>query len=684
MKKIHFVLSLIILMSQLSCKEDTELEFSSPNFSTPFIGQINSQGVEFSCEIYDFGKFPIEEYGFMYSSEPVPRPENAETISAQGSPSRRFTLIGNHSLQENKTYYVVAYLKSSRGYTFSGSTEFDSRGSKGFTISSIEFPEPLYFMDTIKVSGTGFSRFKENYLVTISNTIEVEVFETNEHGFKFLLPHEFDYINNVFSEKELRLGVKVFDKSASIKKAFSFQKPTFNLQNPRTYNFNEEAIVTGTFLYSAKDYPLYIDEEGNEKQLLPNYISNDTIAMILPSDLNSTNPTIKFTIRGEEYNLNNLFLVNPTELKENQSFSIKAIDVFKIFGTNFNIFYPNKLLINDRIPLTNLFYASEINESSINLQTFDFTYFKDQALELGREFEISAKSLGVISKNKIKITLTDPIVPYLKLPRRFEEELYVLQFEEKNYLMYGNIIQQINHQNKTISALNLSIPNTIGLGNLFVQYIDNGRAILGSSTLSFPQTIGRTYIFDSKTNSISRMADFPSSAGIFLGTTFMNGKLTADISYHNGKPNQYTEKWQFDLAKNEWEKLSESSNAFAYISFNDNGETYAFKSTLLNSVQLVKLDPSSGDWINVSGEINNTFFSYRSNIIYLDGSPSLLTNDGTLLQFDPFTKELNIRSFPNLFSYYYRTNLKTLFERNNKVYFVDDFGYIMEIDLDLL
>lgn len=88
---------------------------------------------------------------------PIPRFDNAEVVKREGRPDKYFEFKAIHSMVAGQTYHVVAFLKTSSNLVFSEPVSFLSLGSEGYGFERFEFDDPIYFGDTITVTGRNFS-----------------------------------------------------------------------------------------------------------------------------------------------------------------------------------------------------------------------------------------------------------------------------------------------------------------------------------------------------------------------------------------------------------------------------------------------------------------------------------------------------------------------------------------------
>ncbi|GAB2628545.1 hypothetical protein [Belliella aquatica] len=304
--KIIFSLTLVILLG--SCDTDSEIIFDNPQFSPALIKSIDNNGVVFTADVFDLGSIPIEEYGFFYSSFEQPRENNSEKLSFTGNPSSSFSAIAEHSMAQNTLYYVNAYIKTSKGYVFSEVVRFNSKGSKGFSIESKEIPNPLYFIDTITVRGSNFSRLLRNYEVKVGGAIGTVV-EANNSYFKFLFPSQFSY--TLPSPNDIaNFQIKILDKVENFSEPISFREPVF-ISNPQiVYNIGDIVEIKGDYLLSKSISITILDGHDREIIVTPTSANQTSIKFLRDFNITTDNPVVRIRIRDKDYNRDDLFTLS--------------------------------------------------------------------------------------------------------------------------------------------------------------------------------------------------------------------------------------------------------------------------------------------------------------------------------------------------------------------------------------
>lgn len=675
------------------CQKEMDLVFTSPDFNAPIIGSINPIGVEFICEVNSFGTLPIEEHGFMYGSTTDPRPENAEIIKLEGRPNKKIILKATHTLQPQKTYYVVAYFKTSEGYVFSPQVSFTSQGSSGFFHEKVELPNPLYFGDTIEIIGSGFSRIKENYKLKINQTLEVDVISPTEKGFKFILPEEFSLFYDSFLSPTFKLDIGVYGKNTQLDIPYMFRKPEFKVDQKEIYNFNDEITIKGKYFTS-----LITSIRFTEAPELynPSVILNDsTIVFQAVSNIPSPNPTLLVKIREEEYLIENIFTLNPSEFDPNQVYRINSNSTLSITGQNFNAIHDNYLYIDEKHPISSHFYLNYATENRFDLTSFSFQdIFLEDGEILDRNFEISIKSLGDFSKNKVKIEVIDPFFPYQKLPKslldrysfEYFEQSFTANVENQIYLFLKNEIIKINHFEKSFSFVG-SVP--IGsqniLGGLFYLNTDDGKIIIGSQNKENTSNSHFIHLFDPQTNNVQRLTDIPdfSRSDFVKGSFYENGSIMLEIG-KNKDGQVINEKWKLNLNQNTWSFEGPTEFKNGYISFKYNKEIYSFDDQNGSGIALNRLNPNTRNWEPITENLGNLGFPYGSKVILIQNKAYFLTRFNYMIELDMTNKATNIINIQNYLMFNHSFTFQTVYNVGNKIFFMKNNNMFLEFDLDLM
>ncbi|MFN3801445.1 hypothetical protein [Belliella pelovolcani] len=308
MKNLKLFVALYFILILPACDTDSDIVFENPQFSPTMIQSIDADGVVFSADVFDLGKLSIEEYGFFYASTNQPRDNNSEKLSFTGTPNGSFTAEAEHSLTKNGLYYVIAYIKTSKGFVFSDVVRFKSEGSKGFNVQSIEIPSNLYFQDTITVRGSNFSRLISKYQVSVGNTTGIVVEATNDY-FKFLFPGYLSYMASGPFETA-NISVKILDRVQNFNEPINFREPEF-IANPEiVYNINDEVEIKGNYLLSRNISISILDGDDRTINVTPTSTTGSSIKFIRDFEILTDNPVVSITLRGKNYQRSDLFTLS--------------------------------------------------------------------------------------------------------------------------------------------------------------------------------------------------------------------------------------------------------------------------------------------------------------------------------------------------------------------------------------
>lgn len=108
-----FLLQIILLFGLTTCQKDEFATRDYPRLNT-LISEITGSGAKFSGEIVSGDPSGIIEYGFIWSENAdSPRLDNSDNVDIQGSVSGKVFSNKVQTLQNDKTYHVRSFIKTS-------------------------------------------------------------------------------------------------------------------------------------------------------------------------------------------------------------------------------------------------------------------------------------------------------------------------------------------------------------------------------------------------------------------------------------------------------------------------------------------------------------------------------------------------------------------------------------------
>lgn len=108
-----FLLQIILLFGLTTCQKDEFATRDYPRLNT-LISEINVSGAKFSAEIISGDPSGIIEYGFIWSEfSDSPRLDNNDNVDIQGPVTGKIFSSNVQTLQNDKTYHVRSFIKTS-------------------------------------------------------------------------------------------------------------------------------------------------------------------------------------------------------------------------------------------------------------------------------------------------------------------------------------------------------------------------------------------------------------------------------------------------------------------------------------------------------------------------------------------------------------------------------------------
>jgi hypothetical protein len=107
-----FILTLLPFLSSCN-KDDISPTRQYPQVTTAPVTEISSTHVTYRASILSMGVSPVLEHGFVWSQTNDPRVTNSSQVVLGATNSTgEFTAEVTHNLEQGKTYYVKAFLRT--------------------------------------------------------------------------------------------------------------------------------------------------------------------------------------------------------------------------------------------------------------------------------------------------------------------------------------------------------------------------------------------------------------------------------------------------------------------------------------------------------------------------------------------------------------------------------------------
>ncbi|MCC5937571.1 MAG: hypothetical protein JJU34_09825 [Lunatimonas sp.] len=693
MRQKLFVFALLIASMISACEQAELAPRTNPRFSMAYVQELDATGAQFASNIYDFGSEEILEYGFLYSTQQVPRPANSEVIRQSGKPDKSFSLKAVHSMAKGRTYFVVAFLRTAVGEVYSEPQTFVSQGAEGFLFDRLEFASPVYFGDTVTVHASKLSNNLTNYKVAFQDK-EARVIDLQAGSFRFIIPYFENFDVWGLDPDHFALSMEVVDKKMEMSVFMPFQEPLFDQMAIQRIDYGGAVEIRGKYL---KDANLVIASYGQPVEYL--YNSNVMVDVVgeerlvfrpYPQDATATN-YVALKIRGKEYHLGaEVFAYNPTEIDLGQTFVVDFGDYVTITGTNFNVEGPyiHYGVLNG--------VKVEIDRSASDSKTLTFPAGQME-FEFQRVNEFRIQTFDQVSQHAFTFEFTNPDIPYFRntyrVPRLADYLPYgnMVGYEGKGFALGNREIFEFDVATQTVSTVRAL---QIGANKLEFTFgvADGENWYIGGGHTNNPNPINRSFfVFNLRTNEIRRLPDLPLDQWRPMLVHAVNGQVYVEGGFDIETRVDHRLRYKFDIRSETWTRLPDKTETRVYtgrtIAFSYNGRHLAIGEPVGTGDEgtgLFEFDINTETWTLIKRLDELYGMGLKSDDVYVVGNKAYLL--GTLM-YELNLETLHLRQVTNLIHPQYLTCevYRTLsFMSEGKIYVWDCFERVWEIDLQRL
>lgn len=685
MKIIKIFLFVLVTVLMASCQTDELEPVRNPRFSVAFIQEIDATGAQFAANVYDFGNEEILEYGFVYAESIEPRINNAERVSTSGKPGQFFEIKASHSMQMGNKYYVAAYMKTTSGYVYSATVEFESKGSEGFVFQRIEIPNSLYFGDTITVYGQNLSRIFSNYEVSVEGNV-ARVVQVNEGNFKFLLPAEIYFDDRIIYENTFRFFFNIAGKYLDVTSPFNFRKPIFEATPIQHVNYDETIYIEGDFLES-QHVRVYYKEDGYEYNLPISLNSKNKIGFKPAARFLSQRPKIEVWIRGERYELSEIFSLNPSDFEPGQAFSIFAGNGITAKTINKNIHSP---YYNSLIGDVQGSYV-QVYETGLDLPDEIFFSMGNDYNVVSRSNKVYFDNFGKKSTNYVTVSLLNPYLPVFRTPESFQSIAYMqgrgVSDGDKGYFFREKQVYRFDPNQSTLQVVANTTNNQVfNLANVFAMKAPNGKIYTGADNIIPPGGSIDFFEFDPATSKLTKLPNIPTKFVLPRAVYTTDQYLYYEGGFYMVEGFGYTEsteRWRYSFAGKVWEKMTDAITEESYIRrhvpFRYQGKLYLIgqEDGTFGNILFV-FDEQTEQWSKVTTLQANS--AVTTNEVFVIGDEAYMGCGNGLWKLDLKTFEETQFSFIDGSTLNFGLAPLVSVGLNNKFYFFNRYSNFVEFD----
>ncbi|MCH6201465.1 hypothetical protein MMU07_17925 [Aquiflexum sp. LQ15W] len=674
------VLSILVLTVSFfySCQKEEDVKpATNPRFSVAEIQETNTQGISVAANVFDYGSDEIIEYGFAVSAFPEPKIQPLSVTKMLGKPELFFQMVITTILKKDVNYWVAAYIKTNKNIVYSQPVSFVSTGSGGFFVEKINFNNEVYFGDTVEVIGNNFSSGISAKNVKIA-VYEAEIISGSETHLKFIIPSELVALINT-KTTELSIFISDTEIQREFKRVFVFKDPIFDVKNIRNVNFRDLYQITGKYFFSSD---LIVKLSGIP--VSPTTIEDNIIEIPVYS-LSSAiqNPNVTVEIRGKEFALGQLFLLNPTQLDPNQSVVIDFGQPVIFRGNNFGPDLEGFNKLFDEFGNEYPFQTVSIEENSMEII---FDHNKIYPDRIGKLF---VQNFGINTTNSMDFKIQSPFLLKGYINNEFNpNSLDGVTIDNKGYFMANNKICFIDFNNDFQFQEITTLPSDYNFYSFLKSF--HGKIYFGSGEDEMGNDVRSFYSFDPFSNQVVKLADLPEYLGNPISIFPLNKNIIFEGNYYRislEDQGNTQARYSYSIENNTWEKIDDKSfpgffgrNPRDYV-FQKGGEIFAIQPRdYLTDKILKRLDKTTLEWIP-EGQISlKGTLTYKEPIVF---------NDMLYLVMDQTFHRLNLTSydFERLLPLYsnpliYSVNGFT-FPNGNVAFYIWD-GRIVEFNPSLL
>lgn len=257
----------------IMCSEDDGVSTREyPRVKTLGVTNITESGATFNAEFILRGDFEINRYGFVWATfTENPDLEDSDKIEVyENITEPTFSLEISSALKANDSYFVRAFVQTEEFIAYGQPVEFLSLGSNAPKIRSVS-PLSIYYLDTVKISGSNFSFVKTNNQVAFG-TILGGVVQASDTLLKVIVP---DFIESINSNISISVAGNV-DQSDQ----------TLTFKEPEIFSVSSLDVVYGDTLEIFGRYFGYYSELNtvniNDSEIIPVETDSTRIKIALP------------------------------------------------------------------------------------------------------------------------------------------------------------------------------------------------------------------------------------------------------------------------------------------------------------------------------------------------------------------------------------------------------------------
>lgn len=621
---------LIIFVTVFSCSEETPIERGYPKVTTVKIKNVSSNGAIFFGEINNFENLDIIEYGFLWNTSSAQSIFSSDKkVVGNNFSGGNFSATINSSLREGIDYKVSAYLKTNNYTVFGNEIEFNSKGSLGATINSLE-PNSGVWGDTINIKGKNFSYIKANNKVRF-NDKESLIISSTDSVITCVVPP-------VENSKELSIVVEIANKETVSPINLLINEPQITSISSLTGTYRDELIITGNNFGKKDEYNKFYF--GDVLASLE-YINRNTLKVIVPDEIKSKTSELKL---------------------KSSSFSTVYNESFKLL---------NPIITNAK--------TSVITGEKVIIEGKYFHPIKEKNIVT---FENVEAEIEIISPSKIEATV--PIGPFPKrtaelkiaiIDMAFEFEIDV-EIEDKWLLISNNLpfIKSVYHPSNTVVANNTAyiisrkseievtdpnfdkhflwkfnepektwsseiIPFKIG-------YLNWNNLTTNSQNLYLylPNETNNFMEYNTQTKTWSKKKNFPGHKRSYITSFNINGYIFMGmgIDYDSRYDQRYSDFYQYNPNSDTWKRLNDFKPRTFSANFIINDKAYLLGGAFsTGDTDCYAYNPQNDTW-NRKADLN---VSFNRNTSFALNNKGYLVAQNKIYIYNPNTNVWNTEAF---------------------------------------
>ena len=476
----------------------------------------------------------VTDHGFFISTTPsISTSESNKRSLGKPNASGDFSKTFDEQFSSNIKYYYCAYIKINDNYKVGYIKDFELQREGVPVIRSI-YPPKGKLGDTIIIRGTNFTSYRPDVYVSVGG-IRSTIVSTSYDSISCMIPRDL-------KTSEFLVSIQIKDAQSPVSTNYQLGTPEISSIYPTDAIWLDTITIKGSYFDNkSRSNDVWIDDVKAE---IVSY-SHDSLEIIIPINMEITNPDITIKAQNQEIITPNAFTIPEPELIIDQS-SVYTGDTLMIRGNYFHpsfhysqIYFENnsksptlgstktiRKVIVPEGPYTrkkakiSIQHGQNIIESEYDLDIMNtwVCVFNERAVQYNGSGSFTYNNYGYIISRSGQI---------------LDDQQYISKFDHENY-EWDRII----------------IPDSLQGIKRIQQLGDKIYAYYAKDSLNF-------YEYQPQNNSWRRLSSFPGSIRVTASTFALNGQVYFGGGFNNQAYNTkyYKDFYRYNPANDQWDSI---------------------------------------------------------------------------------------------------------------------------------